>query len=211
MQKAIVTTAYLGPVQYYTIFNKYEKVYIEQFDHYMKQTYRNRCRILAANGVLDLTIPVVKKSGSKQILKDVEIDYAMRWQKNHWRSLFSAYSSSPFFEYYEPDLVHFYEKKWRFLIDFNTELHNYIVEQIEIDCRYDLSSYFEKEFNGSDFREVLSPKKSYTTDGSGFCPEVYSQTFSEKFNFFPNMSIADLLFNRGPESGLVLDASIINV
>jgi hypothetical protein len=110
MQSILLSTAYLGPVSYFSAISRADKVIIEQFDSYHKQTYRNRCSILGANGPLDLVIPVVKASITKTMVKDVRIDYATRWQSIHWRSLFSAYNSSPFFEYYADAFSPFYSK-----------------------------------------------------------------------------------------------------
>ncbi|MBN2805904.1 MAG: WbqC family protein, partial [Prolixibacteraceae bacterium] len=87
LQQMIFSTAYLGSVQYYAKLAQFQEVYIEQFDSYQKQTYRNRCRILGGNGPLDLIIPVVKNHGQKTLVKDVQIDYQTRWQDIHWRTI----------------------------------------------------------------------------------------------------------------------------
>lgn len=57
MRSVILTSAYLGPVSYYAQMFRADTVWMEQFDHYEKQTYRNRCRIAGPQGVQDLTIP----------------------------------------------------------------------------------------------------------------------------------------------------------
>ncbi len=207
-QRAIVNTAYLAPVQYYSKFLLYDEIYIEQFDSYSKQTYRNRCRILGANGPLNLTIPVIKGSGKKTQTKDIRIDYATAWQKNHWRSIFSAYNSSPFFEFFAEDFAPLYDKKETFLIDFNHKLHQIISEHIELDIETHYTSSFEKKFNGDDYRNIISPKKPYQQNDPSFKPAAYTQTFDEKFDFIPNLSIIDLLFNKGPESEEILTKSI---
>jgi hypothetical protein len=207
-QRAIVNTAYLAPVQYYSKFLQYDDIYIEQFDSYSKQTYRNRCRILGANGPLNLTIPVVKESGKKIQTKDIRIDYATEWQKNHWRSIFSAYNSSPFFEFFAVDFAPLYEKKETFLIDFNHKLHQIISDHIELDQEPKYTSTFEKAFDGDDYRNIITPKKPYQQHDPSFNPVEYTQTFDEKFDFISNLSIIDLLFNKGPESEEVLTKSI---
>ncbi|MCF8360048.1 MAG: WbqC family protein [Prolixibacteraceae bacterium] len=205
MKNAILSTAYLGPVFYYSVIANSKRVITEQYDSYIKQTYRNRCTILAANGPQNLVIPVKKISGRKQLAKDVRIDYATRWQANHWRSIFSAYNSSPFFEFFSHELAVFYEKKWKFLIDFNTELQSLMIENLDIECTIELSSSFEKmPANEPDFRELLSPKKASENYGLNFSPVPYTQTFAERHGFVPNMSIIDLLFNTGPGAEEIL-------
>lgn len=195
---AVLPLAYLPPIAYFSVLERFSNVLIEQWDSYHKQTYRNRCRILGANGVLDLVIPVVKDSGKKTLVRDVKIDYSTRWQANHWRSLFSAYNSSPFFEYYADDFIGFYEKKWDFLIDFNMNILNLIVELIGIEKNFKLTDSFCKSYDSAfDLRFSLSPKEFNFQDilPTGF--KSYHQTFNEKFGFIENLSIVDLLFNEG--------------
>ena len=64
-----LSSAYLAPVEYYTKLFACEKAYVEQYDNYVKQTYRNRCVIAAADGPLALTIPT-EKSGTPKCLME---------------------------------------------------------------------------------------------------------------------------------------------
>ncbi len=206
---ALLPLAYLPPVGYFSVMESYPAgVKIEQWDSYHKQTYRNRCRISGANGVLDLVIPIVKNSGQKTLVKDVKIDYSTRWQANHWKSITSAYNSSPFFEYYADDFVPFYDKKWNFLIDFNIDILVLLCELLNIKKDFTLTENFEKEAAGADdYRDVISPKinaNSYVIP-VGF--KNYHQTFIEKFGFIENLSIIDLLFNEGRMSGEIIKSS----
>jgi hypothetical protein len=207
--EAIFSTAYLAPVHYYARLMQYERVFVEQFDTYQKQTYRNRCVILGANGPLSLTVPVVKLNGNKTMVKDIRIDYATRWQNNHWRAIVSSYNSSPFFEYYKDEFAPFYERRWDFLIDFNMELHQLVAENVEIVNAVKPTTGYVHHFDGADYRETITPKpqRALLTD-KGFRPVEYSQTFAGTHGFIPNLSIADLLFNRGPETETILQDSI---
>lgn len=199
---ALLPLAYLPPVGYFSIMEKYPAgVKIEQWDSYHKQTYRNRCRISGANGVLDLVIPVIKNSGQKTLVKDVRIDYSTRWQANHWKSITSAYNSSPFFEFYIDDFEPFYNKKWNFLIDYNIDLLVLISELLNIKKPFTLTENFEKEVPGADdFREKISPKNK-DIEGLQLEFKHYHQTFIDKFGFIENLSIIDLLFNEGRMAG----------
>jgi len=206
MNKAILSSAYLGSVGYYSVLTRFDEVLIEQFDSYHKQTLRNRCQILGANGTLDLIIPVVKESGCKTLMKDVKIDYSTRWQNIHWRSLFSAYNSSPFFEYYSEYFISFYQKKHEFLFDLNNELTALIMDLLQLPKKYLYTNQFQKKYETAvDFRNMFSPKKMLKEEGDyqiNF--QRYSQTFADKFDFIPDLSIVDLLFNCGPESESIM-------
>ena len=111
MQKnnsVLLSTAYFAPVQFYSMCVKYPVVYIEQFENFRKQTYRNRCVVMGANGPLSLVVPVVKGRGPKTLVKDLKISYDVDWQRNHWRTIFSAYNSSTFFEFFKDDIRPFF-------------------------------------------------------------------------------------------------------
>lgn len=207
-QKLLLSTAYFGPIHYYARYLKHHKVYIERFEHFNKQTYRNRCVILGANGPLSLVVPVVKGRGKKKLIKDLKISYDENWQHNHWRSIFSAYSSSPFFEFYKDEFYNFFAGRWEFLLDLNQQIHETICELLEIENKNIFTNSFEDvDSDVCNLRDIISPKKKTTTD-SAFKPVKYTQVFSEKFGFMPNLSILDLLFNEGPNSHTLLDSSI---
>ncbi|MBR3872058.1 MAG: WbqC family protein [Paludibacteraceae bacterium] len=201
----IVIPAYSGNVQYYSILSHFSEVYLEQYSHYIKQTYRNRCQILTANGVMNLTIPVDKISGEKMLDKDVRISNT-DWQRVHWGAIESAYNNSPFFLYYSDDIRPMYEKKYEFLLDFNLELQEVLLSLLGLDVQLKLTEHYI-ESSEIDFREKLSPK--YKGETPNFNPKPYYQVFKEKFGFVENLSIYDLLFNMGNESILVLKDSYI--
>ena len=97
--------AYFPSIQYVKALLKAKDATFTLESNYQKQTYRNRCSIYGANGKLNLTIPIqhTKRDG-RQKDKVVKIMWEENWQKLHWRSLSSAYRSSPFFEFYEDEL-----------------------------------------------------------------------------------------------------------
>ena len=211
MEKIIyVGSAYLAPVEYYAKLFAYDKVYVERYDNYVKQTYRNRCVIAAADGPLALTIPTEKSDSNKCLMKDVRISFHGNWRHIHWHALVAAYKHSPFFDYYADDFRVFYEKKYPFLWDFNQELCSLICRLIDIEPQMEGTAGYRTEFAAGedDFREVIHPKRDYRVADTAFIPKPYYQVFKEKHGFLPNLSIADLLFNMGPESLLVLRDSI---
>ncbi|MDF9830506.1 hypothetical protein M2133_001860 [Parabacteroides sp. PF5-6] len=201
-----LSTTYLGPVQQYVKLYHYPEVYIETAENYIKQTYRNRCTIAGANGVLPLTVPIIKPDTPKCLTKDIRISDHGNWRHLHWNALVSAYGLSPFFEYYEEDFAPFYQKKYEFLFDFNEELRTLICELLDIQPTIHYTDHYESQLP-NDFRESIRPR--HPGDDASFRPLPYYQVFRERHGFLPNLSIVDLLFNMGPESLLVLRDAVI--
>ena len=198
--KTLLSTAYLPPISWFKIMLNAEEVIIEQHENFIKQTYRNRCHILAANGVMSLSIPAVKASSKKIKITDVKIDYATNWQKQHLKSIESAYRNSPFYEYLIDDLLPFYEKKHKFLFDYNFQLINTVLQMLEIKKEIKLSTSFAELANNSfDFRNQIKPKKQ-SEKLTQLASKKYYQVFNEKHLFQADLSIIDLLFNLGSES-----------
>ena len=197
-----VSSAYLAPVEYYIALAKAETVFLEHCDYYVKQTYRNRSYIAAANRPMALSIPVEKSCGEKVLTRDVRISEHTGWQMNHWRSIESAYNSTPFFEYYKDDMLPFYEKKWDFLWDFNVEIQSKVLELLDVEPKIQFTDEYKikLEENVLDLRESIHPKKDIQTEN---CTSYY-QVFDQRFGFQPNLSIIDLLFNMGNESQLII-------
>lgn len=204
-KKLCLSISYLAPVEYYMFLSGCDKILLEQCDNYMKQTYRNRCRIATANGIMDLTIPVDKEGKDKVLTKDIRIANHTNWQIQHWRAIESAYNSTPFFEYYKDDFLPLYEKKWEFLWDFNMALQDKVLELLDITVNIEPTpEYNEYTDEILDLREKIHPKLSPVK--KVFTP--YYQVFKEKFGFIENLSIIDLLFNMGNESILILNTGL---
>lgn len=211
MEKTVLlSSAYLPPVSYFSKLYAYEKVCVERFDHYMKQSYRNRCVIASAAGPLSLTIPTEKSEDPKCLMKDVRISDHGNWRHVHWNAFVAAYKQSPFFDYYADEFHEFFEKRYSFLFDFNTELCNWLCEQLDMHPVVTWSDDFIVDTAGmDDFREQIHPKKRLQTEDASFKAVPYYQVFQEKQGFQVDLSVADLLFNMGPEGLLVLRDSIL--
>lgn len=196
---SILSTAYLGPVEYYSRIIHSSDILIESFEHFPKQTFRNRCNIYGANGSLTLTVPL-KKHVKNTIAKDIKISYDAPWQHQHWRSIQSAYRCSPFFEFYEDNLMPFYNRNFIFLMDFNETLQNAIINSLKIKVKIKNTEIYLKEYTDRvDYRTHISIKKTGNQDNA-FVPLPYWQVFQNKHGFLPDLSIIDLLFNQGPSA-----------
>lgn len=200
----LLSTAYLPPVQWFSKLVANGFVYIEHWESYHKQTYRNRCMIDSPNGAISLTVPVEKPSDGSRLIKDMRISDHDDWRTKHWHALESSYYNSPFFEFYQDDFRPFYEKKYDFLIDFNQELVMKCLELMNIEAEMIPTSAFmdPDEIDSdkwADLRDVISPKTSLEDDPD-FRIKPYYQVFDQGAGFKPNLSIIDLIFNMGPES-----------
>ncbi len=188
---------YFGPIDYFADIVKSEKIDLDVCENFQKQTFRNRCYILGANGKLPLSIPM-NHDGSRN-MKDIKPSYDHNWQKEHFKSLRSAYLSSPYFEYYEDEIAKIYETKEKFLLDLNIKTIDLILSKIKAEVTIDQTTSFQLINNQYDFRNKYSAKK----DSEIVFPE-YTQVFDEKFDFTPGLSILDLLFSEGPSAGIYL-------
>ena len=210
MKRPLLSPAYLGPIQYYTHLSRGTAV-IEQHGHYTRQTYRNRCVILGANGPLVLSVPVEKGRSPNVPDKEVRIAYHTPWQRLHWRSIVSAYNASPYFQYYQDDIYPFFTKKIPFLFDLNMALTHLMIELTGLESDFSLTEGYQRDPGPEilDLRELIHPKKEKSENDPFYQPVAYRQVFDQRHSFVPNLSILDLLFNKGPESILILQQCVV--
>ena len=197
---AVLSTAYFPPVEYFMAAAVTGSILIEAQESYVKQSYRNRCRIYACDGVLSLTVPVSMPENSRGISTAV-VDYSKPWLQQHERAIVSAYRTSAFFEYYQDDIFPILESRPAGLLDLNMALTLRLLDLLGIRCRVSLTEEYRQSYGPEflDLRDALHPKKTV--------PEIfrdrlrpYYQVFSAKFGFIPGLSAVDLLFNEGPDA-----------
>jgi hypothetical protein len=170
-------------------------VIIEQHEHYQKTGYRNKYRLLAANGTLLLSIPIAGGRGTKDKIRDVKIDYSTQWQKQHWRTLESAYNKSAFFLYYSDFLRDFFlGKHFVFLWDFNLEAMHWLNKQLKNPCVFELTEAFLHSREYPLYKDGRGMEKREGFSNGQF--SEYFQVFGQRF--IPNLCILDMLFNVGP-------------
>lgn len=207
----LLSSSYFPPVQWMQKLHRYRRVFVERYDNFQKQTFRNRCLIATANGVQALTVPVERGDGPKCLMRDVRISDHGEWRHLHWNAIVSAYGESPFFLYYADDLRPFFERRWDFLFDFNMEITMKLCELLDVRPSIEptddyasadalgarLSSESGSDVRIDDYRDVIRPK--HPLPDASFTPRPYYQVHALRQGFQPNMSALDLLMNEGPE------------
>ena len=172
-------------------------IVVEQYETFPKQTYRNRTVIATANGLLSLTVPVVRTNGNHTYTKDMAICYNENWPLKHWRAIESAYNASPYFLYYKDELELILNKKHSTLIDLNMDIIAFVFKKLKTKKEVLLSDDYVSIITErtKDYRNVFSPKNKETIQ-----LPPYDQVFTDRFGFQSDISILDLLFNLGPDS-----------
>jgi hypothetical protein len=198
MTGLIYPTYFPNIAHFWAVINA-DSIHLEVSDNYQKQSYRNRTEIYGANGKLALTVPVSYTQKNRQLYKDVKIANEEQWQLLHLKSLQSAYSMSPFFEFYIDDLMPLFEKQFDYILDFNLTCFEILTNSLQLNTQPIQTTAFEKEpIDKIDYRNLVKRNSEVKT------LEHYTQVFTEKHGFIPNLSILDLLFNEGPNTELYL-------
>ncbi|MFK5981545.1 MAG: WbqC family protein [Flavobacteriaceae bacterium] len=196
MKTILLHPSYFPSIAQFSAMVQAENVVFEIEDNYQKQTYRSRTYIAHSNGVLLLNIPVKhSNNGSKLKTKDVQVENAFPWQSQHWKSLQSAYRTSPYFEFYEDDLKPLFEVEVTSLLDFNMNAFHLICELLDIEINHTFSEEYFKNPKQTDLRFLTNPKLK-----KDFKLQAYTQVLNKTGEFIPNLSILDLLFNEGPNA-----------
>jgi hypothetical protein len=191
-----IETHYLPSLEYMTLLLQNTSLVFEVEENFPKQTYRNRCLILGANGVERLTVPVIHFSGEKIKTKDTKIDYSQNWVKHHQGAIKAAYGNAPYYEFFEPYISQIFARKRFFLVDLNIDLLTFIYRILDSPLEYSVTQEF-RLFNGRSYYDLISAKKD-SSERLIYLNRPYRQCFGAEF--VPNLSVLDLLMNYGKES-----------
>ena len=200
---AICEPMFFPPISFFKMLKRHKRLHLETIEYYQKATYRNRCYLPSANGIQMLSIPLLKGKNQQLPLKDVKICYEQNWQTQHFKTIKVIYKKSPFFEFYEPELEVLFHQKKEYLIDWNIELLNFILQKINLKIEIERTDSFQSIYqNIEDFRNVfINPFKDNQFNNH---LTVYHQVFEEKIGFQPDMSVIDLLFAEGSNAQLFI-------
>ncbi|MCP4120644.1 MAG: WbqC family protein [Bacteroidetes bacterium] len=205
--KIVIDSHYAPSIESMILLARADDIVLETQSFFQKGSYRNRCHIYGANGLLRLSIPLRHGKNQRKRISEVEISYDHPWQSLHWESLCAAYRSSPYFEFYEDDLLPLYEQKEKYLLDFNQHLMKIVSGLLGIDYHPELSTQYEEAYpNYLDMRERIHPNPAKNDTGCSIL-KPYIQVFGRKHGFLPNLSVFDLLFHEGPAALTYLNDS----
>ncbi|MFZ6052292.1 WbqC family protein [Halocola ammonii] len=193
-----------GNIDFYSSYFAADEVIFEQWEHYPKQTYRNRYEILGPNGRQRLTIPVVGQKGQKIPVCEIDIDYKDDWPTLHWRSIVTAYQRSPFFDFYKDEFYDVLFSRPEKLVDFNMSTHKLILNWLGKSREEKYTSDFFKGSSDEDLKDNFKSKQRWVENRS------YLQVFSDRHAFEHNLSLLDLIFNLGPESLTYLEKESVD-
>lgn len=199
---------YFGNVNWYKMLFQFSNIQFEQYEAYQKMSFRNRCMIVGSNGLINLSVPLEKGRSQKLLMKDVKISYSENWQEQHWRSIYSCYRNSPFFEFYEESLHLLFEVRPTYLIDLNWETFEWVKKRLKMIAQFERTDQYIQEVstNCFDARNLFKPK-SYEQ-----VKEVvtYQQVFEDRIGFKPNLCVLDLMFCNGPSSKSLITSNQSN-
>ncbi|OEK07318.1 hypothetical protein A8C32_17930 [Flavivirga aquatica] len=202
----IIHPTYFPNIAHLVAIVNANEIKFEVDDNFLKQTYRNRTYIYGANGKLALNIPVIHSQKNRQKYRDVKVFNEEKWQSLHWKSLLSAYRTSPFFEYYEDELLPLFTKKVDYILDFNLKCLDVICDCLQLELNMSKTQTYQKHIEDkTDYRYLVNAKKEQYQNF-----DTYTQVFNDKHGFIPNLSILDLLFNEGPNALNYLESQIIS-
>ena len=206
-EEVFLSTAYFPPAEYFSLIAVSKRVIIERCENYHRQTYRNRCIIMGANGSLPLIVPVLRGSFHKTLISELKIDESKKWRDQHLRSITSAYAAAPFFEYYFDLIRDVITRQYSFLFDLNIAALGAVCDALGLGVEIGYTHKFEPEGSlENDYRYCITPKRPSGIANYSDIP--YTQVFSERHGFTPRMSIIDLLLNNGPGTRALLLRSL---
>jgi hypothetical protein len=206
--KLLIDLQLFPSINYFKKLIESTHVRIEEYENFQKMSFRNRYLIYSSNGVAHLTVPIVGGREQKTLITDVEIDYSTDWRIKHWRSIRSAYSKAPFFDYYSSEIRDLLYSGENSLFNFNFFILKKLCNLLNVSLIISFTTGYYRTYDADilDYRNKLLPK-SFQNDVDNWQPK-YPQVFEDRYGFQPNLSILDLLFCEGPNARNLIEKSI---
>lgn len=209
-RKLLIDCQYFGTITFIKTLFLFSNIEIEQYESYQKMSFRNRCRVAGSNGVVDLSVPLVKGRDQRELMKDVRISYTENWQVQHWRTIESCYSRAPFFEFYRDGLWQLLlGKPETYLLDLDLKILDWLQKVLKWESGITRTETYQKTVPAGvmDLRGHFLPRKP-PEDDFGF---RYTQVFEDRIGFQPHLSILDLLFCTGPAAKQLVQNGVLPI
>jgi hypothetical protein len=195
----IAELQYFSPSIFFSYLSKSTNCIFDQYEHFQKMSFMNRCTLLGGNGPVILSVPLDGGRNQKTVMKDVKILNKESWQNRHWKTITSCYNKSPWFDHYREGLEKLYSMKTGFLLDWNLNCFEWICDKLSIHTPYSLSGQFVKDYEKVEFEDLRGMLMPATINKLFPGTKRYPQVFEDRFGFVPNLSVLDYLFCVGPK------------
>lgn len=192
--KLISDIQYFAPVIFYYTLSECTHCIFDQYEHFQKMSFRNRCTLPGGNGPITLSIPIIGGRGLRAPMKDVRILNKENWQARHWKTIMSCYNKSPWFGHYAHELEELYSRKFEFLIDWNLECFKWVTDKLAIKTPWSLSDSYVPKYDAGEYLDWRGELIPATINEKYPATKRYPQVFEDRFGFVPNLSVLDYLF-----------------
>jgi hypothetical protein len=194
----IADIQYFPPPIFFYYLSTSTHCIFDQYEHFQKMSFMNRCTLLGGNGAVNLSVPLDGGRNQKTIFKDVKILNKERWQNRHWKTITSCYNKSPWFDHYRHELERLYRGRFTFLLDWNMNCFGWACDKLSIKSGYSLSDQFVKDYDKNEYTDLRGKLMPATINREFPDMKRYPQVFEDRFGFTPNLSVLDFLFCVGP-------------
>ncbi|GAB4333000.1 MAG: WbqC family protein [Calditrichia bacterium] len=217
------TPMFLPPLSFFIQWAFSDRMILAENTQFVKHAFHNRSLAISENGPLWLTVPVLTKGMGKQLIRDIQINQDVNWQRKIKKALANCYSKSSFYDFYSDLLFDLIDRPWQNLLDLNLSLiktlggiwniETELQSSTQANIQWDDQEKFAKRFRELNATTYLADPahKNYLS------PPLFKRYGVElKFVQFPKRlpeasapaGVLHWLFNYGPELQLFLKKPI---
>jgi hypothetical protein len=198
---------------------------------YEAQNFQNRNRLKVNNGVVWLTVPLVRGAQVDRICdKRIQNHSSPKesWQRRSWKTFTTHYGRAPFFAHYAGELEEVYRRAWSSLLELDLHLMRLMLKWLDIKTplvlastlrlsgektarivqmcqRVGASVYLSGKGGSAGYLELdRFDRAGIEVAWQQFAHPVYPQRYPA-LGFVPRLSALDMILNCGPRARLLLE------